>query len=179
MEYFDILNENGELSGERASDKEVHEKGLLHRVVHVWFLNSKGEVLLQKRAKDRYAYPGHWDMSVGGHVTAGDTSIDTAIKETREELGITLPASAFELIFRSRDNFVTNNGTYVVNEFQDVYLVRSDMRVEEFSISHEEVEEVRFVPLRTFEEWVAERREGIVPHIEEYRRLFAYLSEVK
>jgi len=43
--------------------------------VHVWIYNSKGRVILQKRAEGKDTFPGRWDVSVGGHVTSGDSGV--------------------------------------------------------------------------------------------------------
>jgi isopentenyldiphosphate isomerase len=78
IEYLDILDNNGNKTGETRSYDEVHEKGLIHRTVHVWILNSKKELLVQKRSKDRRAHPDYWDISAAGHISAGQTSLEAA-----------------------------------------------------------------------------------------------------
>jgi isopentenyldiphosphate isomerase len=57
MEYIDILDESGKPTGEKKSKKEVHEKGYWHRVVHLWLLNSRQELLIQKRSHEKDSYP--------------------------------------------------------------------------------------------------------------------------
>jgi 8-oxo-dGTP pyrophosphatase MutT (NUDIX family) len=57
-------------------------------VIHVCIFNSKGEMLIQKRADDIVRWPSYWDVSVGGGAGAGDTSRMAAERETAEELGL-------------------------------------------------------------------------------------------
>ena len=83
-EYLDILDENGNLTGEKASISESHKKGYWHRTVHVWIVNSKKEILFQKRSPNIISHPNLWWLSAGGHMVAGDGSIETARKETKE-----------------------------------------------------------------------------------------------
>ena len=138
-EYFDILTENGEKTGQVKSRKEVHRCGDWHSAVHVWIINrykydlrhilplrSKGEVLIQKRASCKDSWPDLWDIGCAGHISAGDTSLDTACKELHEELGVELPASRFEFVITVRVQSISNHGAFINNEFDDVYIVHAD-----------------------------------------------------
>jgi hypothetical protein len=51
MEFFDVLDEYGNKAGEIIERNEAHKKGICHRVVQVWVINSKNELLLQKQAR--------------------------------------------------------------------------------------------------------------------------------
>ncbi len=53
MEYFDVLNEYGEFTGKTATREECHKKGLWHRAVYGFIFNNKGDILLQKRSKNK------------------------------------------------------------------------------------------------------------------------------
>jgi isopentenyldiphosphate isomerase/intracellular septation protein A len=87
-EWFDIVNEKGEIKG-KAPRSAVHgNPQLLHPVVHLHVFNKKGQLYLQKRALSKDVQPGKWDTSVGGHVNSGE-DIQTALsRESMEELGI-------------------------------------------------------------------------------------------
>jgi isopentenyl-diphosphate delta-isomerase type 1 len=176
VEYLDILDEEGNLTGDAVSSKEVHEKGLIHRAVHVWLLNSKGQLLVQMRTPNKVAYPNHWDISASGHVSAGESSIDAAKKETEEEIGLTLPDTAFQPLFTIREHVVINDGTYIANEFQDVYLVHLDVLAPELQLQESEVADVRWVDISELKEWLAGKGESIVPHDKEYKELFQHLG---
>ncbi|MEK7089436.1 MAG: hydrolase, partial [Patescibacteria group bacterium] len=63
-EYLDILDERGEKIGQQRSYIDAHKEGLIHKIAHVWILNSKKELLIQKRSHDRSAHPDYWDISV-------------------------------------------------------------------------------------------------------------------
>jgi len=87
-EVFDFVNENDEVVGE-ATRGEVHQDPkLIHRVVHIWILNDKGEILLQQRSLTKDKAPGQWDISCAGHVQKGYDPETTAKRELQEELGI-------------------------------------------------------------------------------------------
>jgi isopentenyl-diphosphate delta-isomerase type 1 len=88
-DIFDIVNERDEVIG-RAPRSEVHAKGLLHRAVHVVVFNARGEVFLQKRSMKKDRQPGVWDSSCSGHVDSGENYDQTAVRELREEIGLSL-----------------------------------------------------------------------------------------
>jgi isopentenyldiphosphate isomerase len=67
MEFFDVLDEQGNKTGEIIERNEAHKKGICHRVIQVWFINSKKELLLQKRSANKESCPNMWCVSVGGH----------------------------------------------------------------------------------------------------------------
>lgn len=92
MEIFDIVDENGEPTGETVTRKEAHEKGIRHRTAHIWIvrlLGGKYQVLLQKRSENKDSFPGCYDTSSSGHIHAGDEPLESAQRELEEELGIT------------------------------------------------------------------------------------------
>ncbi len=86
-ESFDVVDAQDQVIGQ-ATRREVHEKTLWHRAVHVLVFNAKGEVLLQKRSLTKDTCPGLWDSSVSGHLDAGENYADAARRELLEEMGI-------------------------------------------------------------------------------------------
>ncbi len=86
-EIFDVVDEADTVTGQ-ATRREVHEKGLLHRAVHVFVVNRHGELLLQKRSRFKDAHPEVWDSSVSGHLDSGEDYTTAAIRELEEEMGI-------------------------------------------------------------------------------------------
>lgn len=98
MEIWDLYNETRELTG------KTHIRGVplpadgYHLVVHVWIRNSRGEYLLSQRAADRPTNPLKWEC-VGGSVIAGEDSLAGALRETMEEVGITLAPEKGQVLF--------------------------------------------------------------------------------
>ncbi|XP_050218196.1 nudix hydrolase 3-like isoform X2 [Mercurialis annua] len=152
-ECFDVLTETGEKTGISKPRSEVHRNGDYHRAVHVWiYAESTGEVLVQKRADGKDSWPGLWDISSAGHISAGHSSLITARRELEEELGITLPKDAFELLFVYLQQCVINDGSFINNEYDDVYLVTTlhPIPLEAFTLQETEVSAVKYIP---FEEY--------------------------
>jgi isopentenyldiphosphate isomerase len=178
-EYLDILNEDGSLTGESFTYKEVHKRGLLHRTARVWFVNSKGEVLVQKRSMNKKIFPGLWDAGVGGHVSSGETSVEGAQKETREEIGLEIPKEEYQLIFTIRAPKTKYFDDFIDNEINDVYVVRRDLDISNLKIEKGEVDDVRLLDLETFEKWTKSEEKMLAEHEEEYSKLISYLNETQ
>ena len=86
-----VVDEHDQVIGS-APRRKVHAEKLRHRSVHAVVINGQGEVLLQKRSMKKDSHPGCWDISMGGHVDAGETYEVAAARELVEELGVPSPA---------------------------------------------------------------------------------------
>jgi len=87
-ELIDVLAEDGSPLGRSKEKALVHRDGDWHRTVHLWIVTPDLRVLLQKRSSSKVNHPSLWDVSVAGHVDAGESPATAAIREAREELGI-------------------------------------------------------------------------------------------
>ncbi|WP_437205569.1 NUDIX hydrolase [Planctomicrobium sp. SH664] len=84
-EMFDVCDEQDRVIGQ-APRSVVHARNLLHRAVHIWVWNSRGDLLLQLRSTTKDQYPSCFTSSASGHVDAGETYQEAAVRELREEL---------------------------------------------------------------------------------------------
>ena len=87
VEYLDIVDDNNRIIGKESFEK-VYENKLGHRIVHVFVFNSRGQLLLQKRAKTKSFCPGYLCTAAAGHVRSGESYEDAGKRELFEELGI-------------------------------------------------------------------------------------------
>nr|GMD97423.1 nudix hydrolase 3-like [Ipomoea batatas] len=79
VEYLDVLTKTGEKTGISKPRGDVHRDGDYHRAVNVWiYAESTQELLLQCRADCKDSWPGRWDASSAGHISAGDSSLVSA-----------------------------------------------------------------------------------------------------
>ena len=86
-EIFDIFDENNKLIGQ-ARREDVHKQGLFHRAVNVVLMDNAGRVLLQQRSVGKAINGGCWDVSVGEHLSPGETYRQAAVRGLAEELGL-------------------------------------------------------------------------------------------
>ncbi|MCP4155489.1 MAG: NUDIX domain-containing protein [bacterium] len=88
-EWFDIVDEEGKVTGKAPRSVCHSGPGMLHPVVHIHIIDAKNRIFLQKRAMSKQIQPGKWDTSVGGHISSGET-VEVGVKrEAEEELGLT------------------------------------------------------------------------------------------
>jgi len=161
-ELIDIYDENNRFLNVRKMKSEAHRDGLWHRASHVWLFNDKGEVLLQLRAKEKEQYPGMWDVSVAGHISAGEEPITAAIRETAEEVGLSLNPRDLDFFkieqIREIYKSIKNNG------FEYVYFFRFNGDKNDLVLQKEEVEEICFVHIDELERNLVSNPEKYVPH---------------
>ncbi len=89
MELWDILDEDGNATGRTIMRGNELKEDEYHLVVHIWIINNKGEILIQKRSEHLEFAPGVW-ATTGGSAIKGEDSITAACRETKEELGIVM-----------------------------------------------------------------------------------------
>ncbi len=123
MELIDIITSQGAATGITKPRAQVHIDGDWHRTVHVWVMDNKQDVLLQKRAAAKESHPGLWDVSCAGHIQAGGASRHAAVRELQEELGLFVQPEALQYLFRVPSFFVLNKGSFIDREMVDVYLL--------------------------------------------------------
>jgi 16S rRNA (adenine1518-N6/adenine1519-N6)-dimethyltransferase len=95
-EIFDVVDLGDQVTG-TATRGEVHAQNLIHRAVHVFVFNKRGDLLLQKRSLLKDRHPGVWDSSVSGHLDSGETYDAAALRELAEEMGITAEIAPEEI----------------------------------------------------------------------------------
>lgn len=88
MEYIDIFDENNNSIGVVKEKQKAHEDGNFYRTAHIWIINDKDELLLQKRSASKKSHPNCWDISGAGHIKAGENAIAGALRELKEKLGV-------------------------------------------------------------------------------------------
>lgn len=177
MEKIDVLNENGEKTGEVVSREEVHRLGLWHRCVHIWIVNSKKEILLQKRSAQKIMSPNKWTTATSGHLSAGDSSTQGAIRELSEEIGLHAKEEELQYLFTVKENTVNDAKHVLDHEIIDVYLMKKDLAIEELKLQEEEVSEVKWFSYDAFQEMVLEENENLVPHREMQMKILEILGK--
>ncbi len=171
-ELIDIFDNGGTRIG-TVHRGQAHREALWHRAVHVWVMTSEGQVVFQKRSREKIAHPGKWDISVGGHVRAEDTLVEAACREVREELGLTIGKDELFPLTSLTQTFDDDRIQFHDREFVSVYLLKRRVVVSELRPAPEEVEGLREVDPRTLQHLDSAL---FVPHQEEYEFLWRYLG---
>lgn len=140
-EYFDILKPDGTPTGKIKERNAVHRDGDLHGSVHIWLFRD-GRVLLQKRRDDKESFPSCYDAACTGHISAGETPIEAAIRETEEEISLKLRPE--DLHFLHDQMLHVHQGAFISNEFNRVYLVDRSVSLDTLKFDEKEISELRF-----------------------------------
>jgi isopentenyl-diphosphate delta-isomerase len=143
-DIFDVVNERDEVVEARPRS-EVHARGLLHRAVHVFVFNSRGDIFLQKRSMKKDRQPGVWDSSCSGHVDSGETYDETAVRELGEEIGLKLKSTPEKL-------FKVDACGETDAEFVWVYRCRSEGP---FQLHPDEIETGEWFAPEKVSQWIA------------------------
>ena len=142
MEHFDLYDKHMKKLGKTMPRGGTNNNGEYHLVVHIWIKNSQNQYLIQQRNKLSDIIPYQWAIH-GGAVLTGETSIEGAIRETEEEIGITLQEE--DLIHLKRYFIEDPHSNYIT----DLYIVKKDILLNECKI---DTVEVRNVAYKTMEE---------------------------
>ncbi|MDE6204371.1 MAG: NUDIX domain-containing protein [Lachnospiraceae bacterium] len=151
MELLDLCDRNGVPTGHVKERTMVHRDGDCHRTVHVWIIREKSDgridVLLQKRSRNKDAYPGCYDISSAGHIPAGEDYETAALRELHEELG--LEAAKEDLRFIGiHEGYIEDifwGKTFKDYEISAVYLYEKQIEVSSLALQKSEVEEAVFM----------------------------------
>jgi len=161
IELIEVLTPEGRPTGVRKPKDAIHRDGDWHRAAHIWIVAPDGRILLQRRSLRKENNPGLWDVSAAGHVSAGESAVDAAVRETFEELGLRITANDLQFVTTLRESCVLNENTYYDNEFHDLFLVRRDVDITSLKLDPEEVAEVKWV-----DDLLPD--DSFVPHAAEY-----------
>ncbi|TDG93974.1 NUDIX hydrolase [Cardinium endosymbiont of Culicoides punctatus] len=157
--HIDVLNEQGLRKGYTLPRKEVHEKGEIHRAVHLYLFDKKGSnLLLQKRTATVDHYPNKYSISVVGHVNAGEYSHMAVKRELKEELGIDADQLDIAFLFSFRQD-ATLSPTYIDRQINDLYICYMDQE-KDIKFNKKDVKTIEWVPFEKFQSMVEDASIG-------------------
>ena len=140
-EIWDLYDENRELLGKDHVRGEQLPIDGYHLVVHVWFRNSKGEYLIAQRSANRPTFPLVWEC-VDGSVIKGEDSLQGALREVKEEVGVDLLPEKGHVILSDIKKIEFGK---VVNKIVDVWLFEYDGEVDLSNATTDEVAQVAWM----------------------------------
>ena len=132
-EYLDVVEPTGQVVGPRARD-DVHHEGAWHQVAHCMVVRSgpPARVVLQVRTTTTSTYPGRLDLTVTGHVSAGESPAEGMVREIAEEVGIAVDAE--QLVPLGRRLLADDHGAIRNRELMHVYLLPDDRPLTAFPL---------------------------------------------
>lgn len=140
MEMHELVDANGKNTGKvithvEARDLDNIPKGCYLHIVGVVIVNSKNEVLLQRRSNLKRVNPGIWGVC-GGKIDYGETTLDAGVRETFEEIGVKLNKENLKILNKQP---IPEGKIYCSN-----YYIKQDVDISKCILQKEEVEEVKY-----------------------------------
>ena len=151
-EYWDVYDKFRRKTGKviKRNSTDWLKNDEYHIVVTGVIQNSKNQILISKRKKDKELFPELWECN-GGSVKVGESSIEAILREIREELGIDFQKKDGELLGTVKKE----------NYFRDIWRFKRDVKDYEINFCDGEVCDYKWV---TIQEYVSMYQEGkIVP----------------
>ena len=165
-ELIDILTPEGKSTGKTALKSEAHKNGWFHATAHIWFFTSDKKILLQKRALTKKVFPGIWDISVAGHIGAGEEVLEGAKREVFEEIGLILEDKDFIKI-GTRIHQVNHENGIQDNEHHHVFIAELKTPISELTMQPEEVAGLELWDLKVLKE-TKNLENVLLPRFHEY-----------
>ena len=174
-EWVDILDTEGNPTGQSLLKSEAHRLGLYHPTVHIWCYDKNGFVLLQQRGRNKSSFPLKWDVSVAGHIGAGETISLGAVREVQEEIGVKISTKLLDKIavFKTEHQHAKN---FMDREFNHTFLYHLS-RQTPLQKQESEVEALEWFPLERFKQWVKIKHKDLVPNMNQ--RYEKVISEIE
>jgi isopentenyl-diphosphate Delta-isomerase len=162
MDYVVLVDEQDNAIG-TMEKMEAHRKGVLHRAFSVVVFNTKGEMLLQKRAGSKYHSAGLWTNACCSHPAPGEKIEDAARRRLREEMGMDVePKFNYKFIYKT-----DLEGGLIEHELDHVLLGYCN---DEPHINKDEVEDWKYVNIN----WL---RRDVLLHPDSYTYWFRMIMD--
>ena len=156
MELIDIVDKNGNFTGEIMDKEESHDKNLLHNEIAVFVINNKKQVLLQKRSANKRFNPNKWGLCAG-HVDSKESLENASLRELKEEIGIDISIKDLEIL--SEKELTLKNSNSHITYF---YYIKSDLNESDFIIQTEELSEVKWFDISEVIDMINKEDQSIV-----------------
>ncbi len=133
-EYLDVRDYYGNKRNIVVERGKHQHEDWWYLCIHAYIMNTDGNFLIQQRAFTKKYFPGIWDITCGAALS-GEDSVEAAIRETKEELG--LDVSSFERTFVGI--------SHCYDCINHVYFFKGDFTLEELTLQKDEVNDVKLV----------------------------------
>ena len=171
MELIDIVDKNGNITGQIMDKEEAHDKNLLHNEIAVFIINDKKQILLQKRSPNKRFSPNKWALCAG-HVDAGESLESAALRELKEEVGVAFSINELKS-FAERTFTIRELDSHITYH----YYVKTNLQESDFVIQKEELSEVKWFNIEDVLTMIKEKDESTI-FKEKYIPLFEELKNL-
>lgn len=178
-EILDVIDENNTVI-DTATRTDVHKKGLLHREVYVWIVTPDNKLIFQNRSANKDTFPGLLETSMGGHVSIGMNYEESAVRELKEETGITALPSDLMLVKLFHANVFDEATGMKNNSLKGTYLLLKRFTVEELSVEQGEATHFEAWSFDDLYNLTKSQKKRFIPllYSQEYLEIYKKIQEV-
>jgi len=132
-ERYEIFTEKRVPTGKTRARYEPLGDGEYRLGAEIWIFHPDGRLMVTKRHPEKRVYPGLWECT-GGFVCAGETTLDTILRETEEEIGLALSPADVRLFATELQE----------GQFIDLYTATVDAEIGALALQPEEVTDAKW-----------------------------------
>jgi isopentenyldiphosphate isomerase len=178
-EHLEILDRWGDKTGKTKHRKQILLDAEWHASSHIYIVNNKNQVLLQRRSLKKLILPGLLACPVGGHIKYLTSPVTTAVQEAKEELGLTIKANDLNYLGIGRGTFDTNP-QLALHEREFIYVFIFDSEIEfDLNIKNDEVEGLFWFEFEDFKSMVNNKSDELIPTWICYEMVLDYIENLR
>lgn len=151
---MDVVDDQNKVLG-RDTKENIKTKKLNYRVSHIWLFDAQGQLLICRRPAQSTTYAGLWTSSAGGHVKAGESYQQAAVREAAEELGVLL---LLEHAFTLEYHHPRGNSVFI-----GLWFSQNQEKLSRLSFDQREIIEFRFISITALLQEMADKPETFNP----------------
>jgi 8-oxo-dGTP diphosphatase len=173
-EYFDIVDENNNKTGQKKLRSVVHNNGSWHRTVHIYYFMKKDSeyyFLVHLRSKENDLCPNMWDTRFGGHLKSGQNIEQTILSELEEEIGLKADIKYFI------PGPIIKRGEFLNNEFTYVYYYQGAEDISSLKFIDNEVQEIKWLSAQDIIKEMKNNSNVWAPSLEGFESIYKYLID--
>jgi isopentenyldiphosphate isomerase len=155
-ERIQIVDKNDQPIG-ASTRQEAWATGSFYRLVQIVLRDQEGNFLLQKRSMNKPLYPGRWTNAASGHVDEGENYEDSAPRELKEEIGVSVP-----LTFVGKFLVQKTEDGRIINQFNGIF-EGTVPHATKFVLQPEEVTEIKWFTPKELQKLISNSPDDFTP----------------
>jgi isopentenyl-diphosphate Delta-isomerase len=178
-EYLEVFDEKNVSRQEIKLRTQVHADGDWHRTAQVYVLNDSRELLCNLRSSSKDVFPLLWDISIGGHLSPGESYESCAARELSEELGISPEHENLQWLGIQSIDGKDELHQLIDREHAGIFLYNCNVPAQGFYFQQDEIIELRYfsIPFLKHNLLLAQPELPIIPLQEKFLQIISIIEK--
>jgi len=144
IEHFEIYDQDNQPLHYSKPRNLVHLDGDWHRTVQIFVINQQEQILCNYRSKEKDVFPLFWDLSIGGHITPGESYLSAAVREINEEIGIKIEPHELRFICHFSLDGYDETTKHIDREHATIFLYKTHFTTADFHFAADEIDAIEY-----------------------------------